>query len=92
MKNYDKFLRKALDKMFQIVGFEKFDGDFADQENWYSLKTWTEEQSGEFKKWFVAEGRKDLKFTKQMMEKEYAWFDVKWGWKIENDKNLIVKD
>lgn len=92
MKNYDKFLRKALDKMFQMVGFEKFDGDFADQENWYSLKTWTEEQSEEFKKWFVAEGRKDLKFTKRMMEKEHVWFDVKWGWKIENDKNLITKD
>jgi hypothetical protein len=59
------------------------------------LKTigkWEEEQSEEFKKWFVAEGRKDLKFTKQMMEKEHAWFDVQWGWKIENDKNLVVKD
>ena len=80
-KNYDKFLKKALDKMFQIVGFEKFDGDFADQENWYSKKTWTKEQSGEFKDWFLKEGKKDLKFTKQMMEKEYAWFNLKWGWK-----------
>ena len=81
MKNYDKFLKKALDKMFQVVGFDKFDQDFADQENWYSQQTWTNEQSEQLKKWFMVEGKKDLKFTKQMMEKEYAWFNLKWGWK-----------
>jgi len=80
-KNYDKFLRKALDKMFQMVGFEAFDGDFTEQENWYYKKDWTKKQSEEFKNWFVSEGKKDLKFTKQMMEKEHAWFDLMWGWK-----------
>lgn len=81
MKNYDKFLRKALDKMFQMVGFEKFDGDFADQENWYFKKDWTKVQSNEFKDWFITTGKKDLKFTKPMMEREHAWFDLMWGWK-----------
>jgi hypothetical protein len=81
MNKYDKFLKKALDKMFQAVGFESFDGDFADQEDWYTKKTWTDEQANTFKAWFIAEGKKDLKFTKQMMEKEYAWFNLKWGWK-----------
>jgi hypothetical protein len=80
-KQYDKFLRKALDKMFQAVGFENFDSQSIDQKDWYSKKTWTQEQSKEFKKWFISEGKKDLKFTKQMMEKEYDWFDLKWGWK-----------
>ena len=84
MNNYDKYLTKALDKMFQAVGFEKFDKEFTEQHNdWYSKKTWTEDQSNEFKKWFITEGKKDLKFTKQMMEKEHAWFDLKWGWKLE---------
>jgi hypothetical protein len=84
MNNYDKFLKKALDKMFQMVGFEKFDKDFTEQhDDWYNKKVWTKEQSEEFKKWFITEGKKDLKFTKQMMEKEHAWFDLKWGWKIE---------
>jgi hypothetical protein len=84
MNNYDKFLTKALDKMFQTVGFEKFDKDFTEQhEDWYNKKIWTEDQSNEFKKWFITEGKKDLKFTKQMMEKEHAWFDLKWGWKIK---------
>ena len=84
MNNYDKYLTKALDKMFQAVGFEKFDKEFTEQhDDWYNKKTWTEEQSNEFKKWFITEGKKDLKFTKQMMEKEHAWFDLKWGWKLE---------
>jgi hypothetical protein len=78
---YDKFLKKSLDKMFQTVGFESFDGDFTEEPEWYNKKTWTKEQSEEFKAWFIAEGKKDLKFTKQMMEKEHAWFDLKWGWK-----------
>jgi len=82
MNNYDKFLKKALDKMFQMVGFETFDKEFTEQHNdWYSQKTWSREQSADFKKWFITEGKKDLKFTKQMMEKEHAWFDLKWGWK-----------
>lgn len=81
MKSYDKFLKKALDKMFQMVGFEHFDGSFVEQENWYSKKNWTQEQSNQFKTWFVNQGKKDLKFTKQMMEKEYDWFNLKWGWK-----------
>ena len=84
MNNYDKFLKKALDKMFQMVGFEKFDKEFTEQhDDWYNKKIWTEDQSNEFKKWFITEGKKDLKFTKQMMEKEHAWFDLKWGWKLE---------
>jgi len=84
MNNYDKFLKKALDKMFHTVGFETFDKNFTEQhEDWYNKKIWTEDQSNEFKEWFITEGKKDLKFTKQMMEKEHAWFDLKWGWKIE---------
>ena len=80
-KNYDKFLKKALDKMFQIAGFDAFDGDFANLEDWYSKKTWTKDQSEDFKNWFIKEGKKDLEFTRYMMEKEHAWFDLKWGWK-----------
>lgn len=83
MKNkYDKFLKKALDKMFTYVGFDKFDESFTNQYNdWYNQKSWTNEQEQDFKKWFLTEGKKDLKFNKIMLEKEYSWFYLKWGWK-----------
>lgn len=85
MNKFDKFLTKALDKMFKDVGLESFDKEFTEQDDWYNKKTWTKKQSEEFKKWFISEGKKDLKFNKKMMEKEYAWFDLKWGWKIEEE-------
>lgn len=81
---FDKFLKKALDKMFTYVGFNSFDQEFTEKhEDWYNQKSWTEEQSLDFKEWFLKEGKKDLKFNKTMLEKEYNWFNLKWGWKIE---------
>ena len=83
---YDKFTKKALDKMFTYVGFESFNEEFTKQhEDWYQRKTWTVEQSADFKKWFITETKKDLKFNKSMAEKEFSWFDLKWGWKVSND-------
>jgi hypothetical protein len=82
MKNYDKFLKKALNKMFVDVGFQSFDENFVKQDNWYNLKQWTTEQENAFKAWFLTEAKKDLKFNKQMCEREFAWFNLKWGWKV----------
>jgi hypothetical protein len=85
MNKYDKFVKKAFNKMFQMVGFESFDEKFTEQHpDWYQQKTWTQQQSDEFKTWFIAETKKDLKFNKNMSEREWAWFDLKWGWKISN--------
>jgi hypothetical protein len=84
MKNKnEEFVKKALNKMFTYVGFDGLDEEFTKQDQWYNKKTWTQEQSNEFKKWFINEFKKDLKFKKNMAEREYAWFDVMWGWKIE---------
>ena len=81
----DKFVKKALDKMFTYVGFDCFNEEFTKQyDDWYNKKTWTENQSDDFKKWFVTEGKRDLKFNKQILEKEYNWFNLKWGWKIND--------
>lgn len=83
MNKYDKFVEKALNKMFTYVGFDGWDKTFTEQEDWYTKKTWTQEQSDDFKKWFITETKKDLKFNKTMAEKEYSWFDLRWGWKIQ---------
>jgi len=81
----DKFVKKALDNMFTYVGFDCFNEEFTKQyDDWYNKKTWTENQSDDFKKWFVTEGKRDLKFNKQILEKEYNWFNLKWGWKIND--------
>jgi hypothetical protein len=80
MNKYDKFVQKAFDKMFDVIGM-KFDEEFVKQEDWYQKKTWTSEQEQDFKKWFIQEAKKDLKFNKTMAEREHTWFNLKWGWK-----------
>jgi hypothetical protein len=83
MNKYDVFLKKAFQKMFQAVGFSDYDEEFVKQSNWYHLREWTQTQSNDFKRWFLKEAKKDLKFSKQMIEREYQWFDLKWGWKVK---------
>ena len=86
---FDKFVKKALDKMFTYVGFDSFNEQFVSSHNdWYNQKSWTQEQSNDFKKWFLVEAKKDLKFNKTMSEKEYSWFNLKWGWKVSNPSYL----
>lgn len=77
----DKFLEKALDKMFQAVGLENWDREFTKKQDWYMEHTWTEEQIDEYKKWFLQTVRKDLKLNKQLALKEWSWFFLMWGWK-----------
>lgn len=75
------FLSKAFDKMFQAVGLEKWDKEFTDQQDWYLKKTWTAEQSNDYRKWFLTEIKKDLRLKKDQAEKEWQWFNLMWGWK-----------
>jgi len=82
-----EFLDKAFDKLFQSVGFEKWDKEFSEKPDWYLQKTWSSEQSKEFKKWFLTEIKKDLKFKKERAEKEWAYFDLMWGWKEQVHDN-----
>lgn len=75
------FIEKALNKLFQCVGFKEWDKEFTKQEGWYLQKTWSKSESEEFKKWFITEIKKDLKYTTTAAEKEWSWFDLMWGWK-----------
>ena len=70
MNKYDKFLKKALDKMFTYVGFDSFNEQFTKENvDWFNKKEWSEDQNNEFKKWFIEQGKKDLRFPKTMLEK-----------------------
>ena len=80
----NKFIEKALDKMFQAVGFEGLDKEFTNNNpDWYSQRTWTREQAQTFKKWFLKEIKKDLKLNDHQAQKEWGWFFLMWGWREE---------
>jgi hypothetical protein len=79
----NKFFKKAIDQMFKVVGFDGFDEEFVKNEDWYSLKTWSQETENKYKEWFFKHAKKDLKWEQQTIEKEYAWFNLMYGWKSQ---------
>lgn len=92
---YDKFFINALDKMFMTVGFEKFDREFTNQEDWFTKREWTEEEEREYKQWFVNECKTKLRMNKKAAELEAGYFLLQFGWKtkyIEEDKNILENE
>lgn len=81
----DRFMDEAINKMFTMVGFKSFDPKFAKQKNWYSKKSWSKETEQRFKKWFFEQAKKDLKWNKKTIEKEYSWFNFMYGWSVKDD-------
>ena len=77
--------------MFQMVGFDSFDQTFVIQKDWYSLKTWTNTEEREFRKYFISEAKKKLGWSKSTAEKEYAYFNLMWGWKVSEEEGIITK-
>lgn len=76
----DKFIEKALTKMFQAVG-AKYSMEYCKQENWFTSYTWNSKQIENYKKWFVSTIRTDLKITKKSAELEWGYFFLQFGWK-----------
>jgi len=77
----NKFFTNAINEMFKAVGFDGFDSEFAKQDGWYSKRAWTSEQRNKFKDWFIQSAKKDLRWSKRLAEREFAFFDFMWGWK-----------
>ena len=79
----DKFIAKVLDRMFRKVGFKKFDQAFVDaNRDWFLQKSWTQDQEDEFHEYFVKTAQKDLNMSKERSEKEFQWFNLNYGWKL----------
>jgi hypothetical protein len=81
----DKFLEKAIDKMFKAVGFEHFDKEFTKQEKWYTLRQWTSQEENEFKNWFISTAQKELRWSKKTSEKEFSYFNLMYGWATKSE-------
>lgn len=84
----DKFFKKAINKMFKVVGFDGFDEEFVKNKDWYCLKSWSQEIENNYKKWFFKQAERDLKWDLNTIEREYAWFSLMYGWKSETPKAI----
>jgi len=87
----DEVVQELLVEMFNRVGLgvssyaEVKEWADANGDEWFRKRTWTDAQEREFKKWAVDEIRKAFKFTKKTAENKYSWFNLMWGWRIDND-------
>lgn len=84
MNKVDKFISEALDEMFKRVGFDGFDREFTNQDGWYCKKSWSTEEFNDYKKWFLNKFAKAFRTSKKMGEREFAWFNLMWGWKVND--------
>lgn len=86
----ERFVEKALKKMFEVVG-ERFSWEFCLRDEWYLTCEWTKNKEEQFRKWFMAEIKKDLDVSKRKAENEYAYFNLTWGWKNKSSLNSQKK-
>jgi hypothetical protein len=81
-KKTDKFIEKALKKMFQAVGAQKeYSLNYCKKKEWYMNYSWNGKQIAEYKKWFVKNAVKDLELSNKGAQKEWSYFFLQWGWK-----------
>lgn len=79
-KQVDRFIHKALKKMFQCVGL-KYTEEFTKQSDWYMLHDWDAAAVAKYRAWFIAQAMKHFKWNKIKAEKEWGYFFLMWGWK-----------
>ena len=82
---YEQTTEDALIEMFRRVGEDYavwHDTICREDHEWYNRKTWTEAESADFRAWLVAKLMKRHKLRKLAAEREAAYFDLMWGWKV----------
>lgn len=84
----EKFAMEAIHKQCEIAGHDpsilKTHPD-----SWFRDFTMTQPKLEEWKKWFLKEIRSRFKMTKVMAEKEFAFFNLSYGFRLEEHKNLF---
>ena len=82
--NTKLIVEDCLINMFEAVGllytFAQIE-DYAKQDNWYTLQTWSKEQEEEFVSWMDAELKERTPWNKKTRAKEIGFFLLQWGWK-----------
>jgi len=89
MNNREKresFTLAAVNKQLEIaaVNFSVLKED----KEWFRNNTITQKQWEEWKKWFISEARKTFKLNKLAAEKEFTFFDLNYGLRIEHSDQL----
>lgn len=87
-KKQKLFVSEAISKMLEMAGYNKTYDDIIKENNptWFSDYTMTTEQCNQWEEWFIKTSRKKLKCSKKRSEKEFMWFNLNYGLKIDDNK------
>ena len=77
------FVKSALNKQFEIAGYDKKYEDCLLMDDWFIVFSITVEQEEEFKKWFLKQYKKIFKIDGI---KVYDWFHLMYGLRIAEPK------
>mgnify|MGYP000312202963 CR=1 FL=1 len=82
------FVEDTINKMFEIAGHLVTYQDIKDRkDDWFTKWTMTEAQRDEWKEWCFNYLKKNKKaWTKRLVEREVAMFDLCYGLKIDDTK------
>ena len=80
---YEQTTEDCLKEMFKRVGEEFPNKELTDKQNWYTLRTWTEEEENNFRKWMEGHLKKRYSMTQKKRDSEIGMFLLNWGWKTE---------
>jgi hypothetical protein len=81
----DLFLQNLINKMFEIAGHQITYDDIKDRkDDWYSQWTMTTEQNEEWKKWGIAEIKKQFRYNTKIAEREMGMISLMWGLKFSD--------
>jgi len=81
----DLFLQNLINKMFEIAGHQITYDDIKDRkDDWYSQWTMTTEQNEQWKKWGIAEIKKQFRYNTLTAEREMGMISLMWGLKFSD--------
>lgn len=79
----DAFYENSLDEMFRRVGFDGMDSKFMEQDQWYLLREWSQDEDKAFVTWMADEYAKLFNAPKYKGRQIANSFNFQCGWKVK---------
>lgn len=91
MINPDKvqqIVKHLIDKMFEYANLDvKYEDVLGRKDDWYAQYTMTQEQYEAWREYSVKYIKKEKKVPIKYAEREFAWFNLSYGLKVEQPKS-----
>jgi len=84
----ERVVDECLSEMFKRVGEKYPNKELTDQKEWYTKRSWTEEEEADFRKWLLAKLKKSFPYMRgRKLEMEASMFMLMWSWTNKDIKN-----